>query len=72
MTNKENADESVEACKIEAKKKGAGEEGAQRCDQSGSTGTVKPSEEKSKKDQENLLKNPHGMKGNTESGGKSK
>lgn len=61
MAGKEESKMSVEECKLRAKEKGSGEVGAQRCDQSGSTGNVKPSEVKSMKEQQDMVQNAFGM-----------
>lgn len=61
MAGKEESEMSVEECKLRAKEKGSGEVGAQRCDQSGSTGNVKPSEVKAMKQQQDMVKNAFGM-----------
>lgn len=52
---------SKDECKTRALEAGAGEEGAQRCDQSGTVGTAKPEEQKSKKQQERMVQNVFGM-----------
>jgi hypothetical protein len=72
MADKDENTMPIEECKTRAREKGSGESGAQRCDQSGSTGTVKPAEVKSMKEQQKMVKNTFGMDDNNDEFGEER